>query len=481
MTQSSLMDPIPSSSAGQSLPIYVFRRASNAIVSILGPLIGLALVVAIFGLWKRQEFLKTETLDSVVKSYYYIAICAVGATFVIVTGGIDLSVASTVALSSAVTAMVLRGIDFPVLDPVQAGALAGGMGLLAALAVIGGSLQKGNSFLGALLHGIIGFAVAGIAAFSLIKLVGGRRLPMAMDMAEGLRGVGGGLGLIIAGGIAAGLLALLPGSRRRWPAALNRAGLAAAGTALLLLALWVGVLRRYPDISMILIAACAGISVGAVVGLLNGVMVTAMSLPPFIATLATMGAVRGIALYISKERDIDDVPMAIADKFSQLHHDSSFFMTMPPNVWITVIVVILAIPLLHFTIVGRYAYAIGSNERTARLCGVNVERWKTICYVIAGICAGLAGVMMTASLNGVGQATQFKGAELEVIAAVVIGGTSLFGGEGTIVGSFLGTVILSILTTGCGMADIPASVQKVFVGGTIVLSAALDRFRHLRR
>src|SRR5205814_8181932 len=111
------------------------------------------------------------------------------------------------------------------------------------------------------------------------------------------------------------------------------------------------------------------------------------------------------------------------------------------------------------TVLGRYAYAIGSNERTARLCGVNVERYKTLCYVIAGACAGLAGVMMTAQFKG-GQPTELSGAELIVIAAVVIGGTSLFGGEGTIVGTLLGILLLGLLYISCVLAEISSNVQR---------------------
>src|SRR5690606_6578680 len=121
--------------------------------------------------------------------------------------------------------------------------------------------------------------------------------------------------------------------------------------------------------------------------------------PPFIVTLATYGAVRGAALYISGDKPIQDVPEHIARSFSDLHYDSSFLLGLPPNVWIAWLVVVLGIPLLHFTVLGRYVYAIGSNERTARLCGVRVERWKTAAYVIAGLAAGLAGVMMTAKAN----------------------------------------------------------------------------------
>ena len=106
--------------------------------------------------------------------------------------------------------------------------------------------------------------------------------------------------------------------------------------------------------------------------------------------------------------------------------------------------------------------------------------WKALCYVIAGATAGLAGVLMASKFT-TGYPAEFAGTELQIIAAVVIGGTSLFGGEGTIIGSFLGVIMLSLLSTGCIIANISSFVQNIFIGGTILLAAALDRFRHLRR
>ena len=211
--------------------------------------------------------------------------------------------------------------------------------------------------------------------------------------------------------------------------------------------------------------------------MLNGTLISTLSLPPFIVTLATLGAVRGLTLYLTGGNPVPDVPESI----SRLHYPpwSSWLFGISPNLWITIAVVVVSIPLLHFTVFGRYAFAIGSNERTARLCGVHVERWKTICYVIAGATAGLSGAMMTATLGG--RPTNFEGLELIAIAAVVIGGTSLFGGEGTVAGSILGVLMLGFLNTGCTMASLSSYVQPIFIGATIVIAAAIDRFRHLGR
>ena len=183
---------------------------------------------------------------------------------------------------------------------------------------------------------------------------------------------------------------------------------------------------------------------------------------------------RGFVLYITDAVPISDLPQSLR----WLHRGQ--ILGQPPNVWIALIVVLIAAPVLHYSVLGRYVYAIGSNERTARLCGVRVERWKNVCYIIAGITAGLAGVMMVANF-GSAMPDEFKGSELTVIAAVVIGGTSLFGGEGTIVGSILGVLMLAFLWSGCNIAHVQPNLQRVFIGATIVLAAAVDRFRHLSR
>jgi ribose transport system permease protein len=250
--------------------------------------------------------------------------------------------------------------------------------------------------------------------------------------------------------------------------------------------------RTFPPAPAV-VGALVGVGVGALVGFVNGSLITCLGLPPFIVTLATLEAVRGLVLVLSGGTPVSpdqtwaDPAWAAIDRLALLHAGEfqlrafgvPLTPALAPNVWITFLVALIGVPLLHVTVLGRYAYAIGSSERTARLCGVNVERYKSLCYVIAGATAGLAGVMMAAKFRG-GQPAEFGGAELTVIAAVVIGGTSLFGGEGTVVGTLLGILMLGLLYSGCVIADISSFVQRIFIGGTIVLAAALDRFRHAR-
>jgi ribose transport system permease protein len=386
---------------------------SRALASILGPLIGLLVVIAIFGFLRPARFLTQETLFNVLTNNHHFAVAAVGMTFVIITAGIDLSVGSIMALSCVCSALAIRGVAFPPRDPGMTIGIGAAIALFVGLCIAGRRLQAGRT---------------------------------ARDVITASLIIGGASGLAVA---------LL------W--------FALAGHALPAMPVVIGVL--------------VGIAVGTFAGFINGTLITTLSLPPFIVTLATLVIYRGLVLDM-----VDGVPVSPDQSWSADAKASmdllrnlqlGRFLGFPPNVWIAVLVVMIGAPLLHFTVLGRYAYAIGSNERTARLCGVNVERYKTFCYMIGGATAGLAGVMMAAKFKG-GQPSEFTGAELTVIAAVVIGGTSLFGGEGTVIGSVLGVVMLGLLYSGCVIADISTFKQFEFIGGTILLAAALDRFRHLR-
>jgi ribose/xylose/arabinose/galactoside ABC-type transport system permease subunit len=372
--------------------------------SVIGAAMGLFLVLLIFGAWRPDRFLTGNNFTNVFKYNYHFAVAAVGATFVIITAGIDLSVGSTMALAGVACAMAVKGFTLPEYDPMQAVVISGGIALLCGLCAAGRLLQRGAPRLAALKTGLIAVAIGAAVSALLWRAIAGRTSPPLPV----------GAGVVVA------------------------------------------------------------IGVGALVGLLNGTLITTLSLPPFIVTLGTLEGVRGFTLYVTNGVPVTDLPASLR----WLHRGS--LLGLPPNVWIALAVILVAAPVLHYSVLGRYVYAIGSNEKTARLCGVRVERWKTACYVIAGITAGLAGVMMVANF-GSAMPDEFKGAELTVIAAVVIGGTSLFGGEGTILGSILGVLMLGFLWSGCNIAGVRPNLQRVFIGATIVLAAAVDRFRHISR
>ena len=152
-------------------------------------------------------------------------------------------------------------------------------------------------------------------------------------------------------------------------------------------------------------------------------------------------------------------------------------MIVPPGVWIMVILGVLVSAALRYTRIGRHIFAVGSNEQTARLCGISVERTKLFLYTVGAAFAGLAGVLQFSYLT-LGDPTTAAGYELNIIAAVVIGGASLSGGQGSIFGSLVGALLMTTVSNGCTILGMPNWVQEIVTGGIIVLAVALDRFRH---
>ena len=150
---------------------------------------------------------------------------------------------------------------------------------------------------------------------------------------------------------------------------------------------------------------------------------------------------------------------------------------VPSGIWLVVLLAVAVAVTLQYTRFGRHLFAVGSNERTARLCGVAVERTKVAVYTLAAALAGVAGVLQFSRLS-VGDPTVADGLELSVIAAVIIGGGSLSGGRGTIAGTILGAATMAIIQIGCAQRGLPNWVQQIVTGAIIVLAVALDRYRH---
>ena len=229
------------------------------------------------------------------------------------------------------------------------------------------------------------------------------------------------------------------------------------------LPIWIGVLT--------------GIATGAVAGMVNGTLISRMKIPPFIATLGMMMIARGLALIISGVKPIymDAIP-----GFRQIAMGTMIpGLAVPNAVFILFLAALVAAFILSRTVMGRYDVAIGSNEEATRLSGVNVAAWKTGIYTLGGMFSGLAGVMMASRLNSA-QPALGVGYELDAIAAVVIGGTSLSGGEGTILGTIIGAFIISTLTNGLRILAVPQEWQMVVTGGIVILAVYLDILRRRR-
>ncbi len=376
------------------------------IVGKAGPFIALIFVFGLFAILGGKEFCQWGTMNDILMLSVIVGIAALGATLVIITGGIDLSVGCTIA---AVTIVIAQMFNFktadgylieqyPVLWPICAAAGGVLFGILVGI-IIGSSVV-----------GYIGRVVAIIMGFLVIYWL--------------KTGTGLSLYLCIPIGIVAGV------------------------------GLW----------------------------FLNNVTLKKTPLPPFIVTLGLWASLRGAAKWIaggsSVYVDVNEVN-GEAIWISNLMRDIKIGdTTLPmPGVWIWIILAILIGLMLKFTRFGRHIYAVGSNENTAKLCGINVEKTKILTYLVAIGCGGIAGVLRFSWL-GMGDPTTDIGTELLVIASVVIGGASLSGGVGGIGGTIIGTLIIMIVYKGCTVLGLRNYVQEIVTGAIIVAAVTLDQIRH---
>jgi ribose transport system permease protein len=253
------------------------------------------------------------------------------------------------------------------------------------------------------------------------------------------------------------------------------------GTLMTLSAVMTGVLItnwHFP----VLLGTLGGVATGTLAGIVNGALIAKLKVPPFIATLGMLNVAKGLALVFSGLRPIyfNDTP-----QFNQTAMGSIVGSVIPgfpvPNLVLVLFVTAVAASLvLSKTSLGRYTFALGSNEEATRLSGVNVDAWKIAVYAVSGLFAGIAGVLIGARLNSAQPSLGF-GYELDAIAAAVIGGTSLSGGEGTILGTVIGAFIISTLTNGLRILSVPQEWQTVVTGAIVILAVYLDIVRRRRR
>jgi ribose/xylose/arabinose/galactoside ABC-type transport system permease subunit len=356
------------------------------IVARLGPIAGLLAVWLLFAALRGHDFVKWDNQRLMLLQTAVVGTAAVGATLIIVSGGIDLSVGASIALGTVVIALLLKAKCWPI--------VAACGGICCGLAC--------GSVIGALVIGHVGRVAA------------------------------------LAGGVVTAVL------------------------------LWV---RAGP---------AAAVGAGAIVGCgllaANELLLKRTPLPPFIVTLGMWGALRGLAKGLADNQAVYPDQSTWIDGLMAVSR-SGVGAVLPPGCWILLGVALLMSGVLRYTRYGRYAVAIGSNEQTARLCGVRVERTKLLVYVVGVGCAGLAACLQFAFLS-MGDPTTADGYELKVIAAVVIGGASLSGGEGGVLGTLVGALIMTVVDNGCTKLGLDNWVQEIVTGGIIVAAVALDRLRH---
>lgn len=240
-------------------------------------------------------------------------------------------------------------------------------------------------------------------------------------------------------------------------------------------------------------AVAITIVAGLGTGVVNGAIITSLRVVPFIVTLGTMSFYLGLAKYLADENTVrpplSAVPWWIArlmnpsqDVDPELESDWLIPYLLPnfvPGVWLLLGLALLTAIMLHRTVFGRYIFAVGSNEQTARLCGVNVAAVKLGVYSLAGLFVGIAGVLQFARLS-IGNPTSGRGLELSTIAAVVVGGASLNGGRGTVLGTLAGAVLMVVIERGGSVLGFRTSIQDMLLGAIIVVAAAIDQIRQRR-
>ena len=233
-----------------------------------------------------------------------------------------------------------------------------------------------------------------------------------------------------------------------------------------------------PVVSLAIVVGC-----GCLCGIVNGALVSYLGLVPFIVTLGTMQVYLGIAKKVAAETTVrpdtaTQVPAWFGDLLSV--RPQALWFGLPSGVWFTLVLAGLLAGVLHYTVFGRYVFALGSNEATARLCGINVRWNKIAVYALSGLFVGIAGLFQFSRLT-VGNPTSGSGLELKVIASVVIGGGSLSGGRGSVLGTLTGALIMSVITSGCTALGLTNPIQDLILGIIIVAAVTLDQLRQRKQ
>ncbi len=212
------------------------------------------------------------------------------------------------------------------------------------------------------------------------------------------------------------------------------------------------------------------LAAGGLIGVLNAIFTVKFKIPPLIVTLGTLYIARGIVNIITQGRPVYPLPKS----FDFI--GNSEILSIPFSVILMLVLVVIVQFILKKTTFGRHIYAVGGNEETARLSGINIARLKSVVYIIGGVLAALTGIIMTSRMNSA-QTNLGTGWELTIIASVIIGGTSTFGGSGTILGSIIGAAIMSVLSNGMVLMRISPYWQNIIIGAIIILAVGIDMYK----
>ncbi len=224
----------------------------------------------------------------------------------------------------------------------------------------------------------------------------------------------------------------------------------------------------------VVLGVLIGISIGALVGLFNGFIIAKIGINPFVTTLASLSLFRGLTLIVSKGQNIS----GLGETFNAIGQYKILGIQLP--IWYALILVVIGDILLRKSRFFRQNYYIGGNEKAARLSGIDVDKIKILNYVIVGALAGFAGIVMTSRL-GAAAVTAGTGLELRVITAVIIGGASLQGGEGTVIGAFLGSLLMALITNALTLLGVDVYWQTFVIGATLLIAVLIDRAGKMRK
>jgi ribose transport system permease protein len=246
-----------------------------------------------------------------------------------------------------------------------------------------------------------------------------------------------------------------------------------------------------------LVSVSLGVLTGVTTGFVNGGLVSWLKVVPFIITLGTMTIFRGVGRVISNETPIrtdlmvrafrpEDDAAASGLPWEQWilslmePYPDPEWLLFSPGVWLMFAMAILLAAVLHLSVFGRHVYALGSNEDTARLCGISVTWTRIAVYTLAGLFVGVAGIYNFSTLSGEGDPNSLPGRELDVIAAVVIGGGSLNGGRGSVLGTLCGACLMEVIRHGCVVLGVPAPYQQIIIGLIVIVAVTVDQLRQRR-
>jgi ribose transport system permease protein len=229
------------------------------------------------------------------------------------------------------------------------------------------------------------------------------------------------------------------------------------------------------------VAVLATLGSGCLTGFINGTLISKLRVVPFIVTLGTMTIYLGAAKYLAQNTTVRPLPTQVPIWVGKLlaTNVKPDWLLLPPGIWLLLALALFVSLILQKTVFGRHVFAIGSNETAARLCGIQVARTRILLYSFAGLFVGLAGLFQFARLQS-GNPTSGNGKELAIIAAVVIGGGSLSGGRGSILGTLTGALIMQVISSGCTALKLPNELQEIIVGGIIIAAVWIDQLRQRR-